>query len=151
MSTWITAEMIFSSPYFAPAPRRPLSTPRFAFLQRYRPQSCTVGYHLDVFPNRFSSPVSASSGHPPARHTFGHNLSFQRKILSFVRSGLIFLFECRWKPGSRSLCLCSHALTHVFGGTKDIELCFNNFTMFCYFAFTYSMPSIRKSPLDSEM
>ncbi len=80
-STWITAEMIFSSPYISFSSSSALSTPRFV-------SSLSVGdiaklyrcYHLDcVFPNRFSSLSSLSNGHPPARHTFHGHLSVSER------------------------------------------------------------------------
>ncbi len=95
----------------------------------------------------FGSPVSNLQTvipHAPLAIRSRSSLFGFRKVLSFVRSGLIFCLNIVDRVRVRCAFVV-HPLTLVFQGCKDIELCFINFTMFCYFTFTYSMPSIRKS------
>ncbi len=88
-STWITAEMIFSSPYISLAPRKPLSTPRFAFLRFLVISPQVVPLLFTILTASFRNcfilyPASkwSSTRSPYVRSSFGF-----RKILSFVRSG----------------------------------------------------------------
>ncbi len=134
-ATWITAKWYYSLRHTFPlAPRKPLSTPQICISSNfpwwYRPQVVPFSFHhLDcVFRIALVLPVlttkRSSTRSPYVRSSFGF-----RKILSFVRSGLIFCLGCRW-PGSRSLCFCSPPVDPLccFRNCKDIELCFNNFT-----------------------
>ncbi len=93
--TWITAEMIFSSPLLFPlAPRKPLSTPRLHFLRFpwwYRPKLYRCFHHLDSSFRITLAPVSSLQTVIHRSPYVQSSFSF-RKVLSFTFSQAIFLF-----------------------------------------------------------
>ncbi len=95
-SLWITAEMIFSLLHISFSsvfPLQCLDLHFFSLSLAYRLPSCTVAPTiLTAFFRIALAPVS-SFRHHPFRRWFGH-FRFQKDI-TFVRSALIFLFECR--------------------------------------------------------
>ncbi len=138
--TWITAEMIFSSPYISFNPRKPLSTPRlhfFAFLViSLRLYRCFR--HLDcVFLNRFSSLYPASKRSSTRSPYVRSSFRFQKDIV--FRSVRLDIFVLNVVDQVRvRYCLCDHPLTPcVFGVRYRTLLCISP----CFaISLSYSIP-----------